>query len=55
MRAKDNRLTTGDRQLRFGTDGRWYLFLRRAGSWDPACPAAFDPVETVTSIDAANL
>ena len=46
-RARDNRLTTGDRQLRFGTDGRWYPFQRRAGAWDPAGPGCADPVVAV--------
>ena len=52
-RARDNRLTAGDRQLRFGADGRWYPYVRKAGRWDPAGPAAVDPVEALASIDAA--
>jgi uncharacterized Zn finger protein len=33
--ARRNRLTSGDRQLRLGRDGRWYPFRRAAGGWDP--------------------
>ena len=54
-RSRDNRLTAGDRQLRFGTDGRWYPFHRRAGAWDPAGPACVDPVDAVRSFDASPL
>jgi uncharacterized Zn finger protein len=34
-----NRVTAGDRQLRIGTDGRWYPFRRAtATTWDPDGP-----------------
>jgi len=50
VRATGNRLTDGDRQLRLGTDARWYPFQRRAGSWDPAGPADLDPTEAAVSL-----
>lgn len=55
VRFRSNRVTAGNRQLRFGTDQRWYPFLRRAGDWDPAGFASVDPVEAVTSFDASDL
>jgi uncharacterized Zn finger protein len=51
-RAKDNRLTLGNRQLRLAADGRWFPFVRRSGNWDPAGPASFDPAEAVDAFDA---
>lgn len=48
-RAKDNQLTAGDRQLRLGSDGRWYPYLRKAGRWDPVGPAVVDALEAVVS------
>jgi hypothetical protein len=42
-RAWRNRLTDGDRQLRLGSDRRWYPFVRRAGGWDPAGPPDAEP------------
>ncbi|MFI6711398.1 hypothetical protein ACIBF7_33525 [Nonomuraea sp. NPDC050478] len=38
-----NRWTIGDRQLRYGRDGRWYPFERRGDTWWPAGPPARDP------------
>ena len=54
VRATGNRLTNGDRQLRLGTDARWYPFQRRAGSWDPAGPADLDPTEAAASLSPTN-
>lgn len=38
-----NRWTFGDRQLRYGRDGRWYPFTRRGQDWWPAGPPERDP------------
>ena len=54
VRARANRLTDGDRQLRLGTDGRWHPYQRSGVAWDPAGPAVADPVSAVTSIDSAS-
>ncbi|MHB8289229.1 MAG: SWIM zinc finger family protein [Acidimicrobiales bacterium] len=38
-RARKNRLTNGDRQLRLGKDGKWYPFRKARGAdWDPDGP-----------------
>ena len=38
-----NRWTLGDRQLRYGRDGRWYPFALRDGDWWPDGPPERDP------------
>lgn len=38
-----NQWTIGDRQLRYGKDGRWYPFERRGTTWWPAGPPEPDP------------
>ncbi|MFI7611105.1 SWIM zinc finger family protein [Nonomuraea terrae] len=43
IRAWRNRWTLGDRQLRYGRDGRWYPFARRGDEWWPAGPPERDP------------
>jgi len=50
-RVRDNRVTAADRQLRLGTDGRWYPYLRRAGDWDPVGPACVDPADAGAVLD----
>lgn len=47
---EDNWLTIGRRQLRLGTDGRWYPFLRSFGGWDLAGPPSPDPREALTHL-----
>jgi len=37
-RARQNRLTTGDEQLRLGRDGHWYPYRRTRSGWDPDGP-----------------
>jgi uncharacterized Zn finger protein len=41
-RARANRVTLGDRQLRLGADGRWYPYRRGAGGWEPDGDARAD-------------
>ncbi|MDR8411421.1 SWIM zinc finger family protein [Nonomuraea sp. 3-1Str] len=44
-----NRWTIGgDRQLRYGRDGRWYPFTRRDGQWWPSGPPERDPAALLT-------
>ncbi|TDD52988.1 hypothetical protein E1286_07985 [Nonomuraea terrae] len=43
IRAWRNRWTLGDRQMRYGRDGRWYPFARRGDEWWPAGPPERDP------------
>jgi hypothetical protein len=38
-----NRWTLGERQVRYGRDGRWYPFARRGDAWWPAGPPERDP------------
>ncbi|NUO98772.1 MAG: SWF/SNF family helicase [Nonomuraea sp.] len=38
-----NRWTLGDRQVRYGRDGRWYPFAERDGQWWPSGPPERDP------------
>ncbi|MBW4718246.1 SWIM zinc finger family protein [Saccharothrix obliqua] len=49
-----NRWTAGDRQLRYGRDGRWYPYRSRGGDWTPAGTPARDPAaayaETTTDV-----
>ena len=51
VRARGNRLSAGDRQLRLGSDERWYPFVRRSGHWDPAGPAHANPAEALSAFD----
>ncbi|WP_205302742.1 SWIM zinc finger family protein [Nonomuraea montanisoli] len=45
-----NRWTIGgDRQLRYGRDGRWYPFTLHDGQWWPAGPAERDPAVLLSS------
>ncbi|MBN6054978.1 SWIM zinc finger family protein [Nonomuraea sp. RK-328] len=45
-----NRWTIGgDRQLRYGRDGRWYPFTLRDGQWWPAGPPERDPAALLSS------
>ncbi|MEV0201166.1 SWIM zinc finger family protein [Nonomuraea sp. NPDC050691] len=45
-----NRWTIGgDRQLRYGRDGRWYPFTLREGQWWPAGPPEGDPAALLSS------
>jgi len=41
-RCRQGRVTLGDRQLRRGTDGRWYPYRRRGRGWTPDGPAMDD-------------
>ncbi|SDK79667.1 Uncharacterized conserved protein, contains Zn finger domain [Nonomuraea maritima] len=43
-----NRWTFGERQLRYGRDGRWYPFTRRGQEWWPAGPPERDPAALLT-------
>ena len=41
-RARRNRLTAGDEQLRLGADGHWYPYRRTRSGWDPDGPRLED-------------
>jgi uncharacterized Zn finger protein len=43
-----NQWTIGDRQLRYGRDGRWYPFSRRDDAWWPDGPPERDPSALLT-------
>ncbi|MFI6159238.1 SWIM zinc finger family protein [Micromonospora haikouensis] len=46
-----NRWTVGrDAQVRYGRDGRWYPFRRRAGQWWPAGPPGPDPADALLDL-----
>lgn len=45
-----NRLTCGKHQVRLGTDGLWYPFVKSFGSWDASGPAVADPVTALRSV-----
>lgn len=49
-RAWRNRLTSGPRQLRLGTDHRWHPYRRAGAAWEPAGPAAADPRVAAASL-----
>ena len=47
VRAWRNRLTRGRLQLRLGSDGRWYRFVRSGSDWVLDGPPASEPGELV--------
>ena len=51
LTAWRNRWTVGDRQLRYGRDGRWYPYRARAGTWWPAGPPDRDPAAVLDQLD----
>ena len=44
----------GDRQLRFGREGRWWPYRRESGRWVPAGPSAPDPSSALAMLDHAD-
>jgi uncharacterized Zn finger protein len=46
-RVQGDRVTAGNRQLRFGRDLRWHPYLRIHRVWEPAGPADADPAVAV--------
>ncbi|GAA3814250.1 SWF or SNF family helicase [Streptomyces phyllanthi] len=55
LRASHNRWTVigASTQLRLGTDGRWWPYLKERGHWVPAGPAAPDPATALASASAS--
>lgn len=47
VHSRDNRLTSGDIQLRLGQDGLWYRFGRSFGGWDLVSAPSPDPASLV--------
>lgn len=44
-RARANRVSLGDRQLRLGRDGRWYPYRKVRGTWQPEGRPLEDPTQ----------
>jgi uncharacterized Zn finger protein len=53
VEVASNRVTIGDAQLRYGRDGRWYPYRRRANDWWPSGRA--DPDAAAALLNAGSV
>lgn len=54
LRARGNRWTAGDAQIRLGRDGAWWPFRRVRGEWIPAGTASLDPATALATARSAE-